>query len=589
MPLRDPAPLGERDLGSSSLETPRDENYGGRNMTEPDAPSKPVRRSFSWGKKKKKPQQAAAQQQPAMISSQARVVTIDRFQADTELGFEMQTITGDVLVSFVGPSLADMGIEVGECVLAIQGIQLVDGGEDGVEAARYILREPADSVELILQRHVVRTELLKRHAALKGTSLDKLGLTLNIDGEHIMITALDGLGAKARRFAVGDRLIAVNGTRLTTLQSAVDMLAVANDEGLEVELDLIYGFRAPAEHEWDAETGLYVPKAVDDAPRGGFAAVKRTLSFGKRKKAAVQNKNSQKGKDKGRGAAEAPSYNDAPIQELNLEPRLLDIPKNEHGMIQVTFKAHAVTNELIIGLVGEGSPAQLAGVCVGDAVLALQGNMIESDGEFALDDARSILQQTSHFQTVELMVRLLPTSFSPPVAPSPPRPPTSSFSSRGPVLTTPPLAPRVRSKQRSVQKWSSLPQRRSVGPAPISASPSTLSQTTPWCVSPASRGLPRRADASPSATMSLPSTEFASTTPRRSAVTSLRARASTIMSRLRWLSGMQPVRACGMAPMRRRPATPRRARPSVASASGVSPGTEHAHGGGAERTWRRAA
>jgi len=176
-------------------------------------------------------------------------------------------------------------------------------------------------------------------------------------------------------------------------------------EGLEVELDLIYGFRAPAEHEWDAETGLYVPKAVDDAPRGGFAAVKRTLSFGKRKKAAVQNKNSQKGKDKGRGAAEAPSYNDAPIQELNLEPRLLDIPKNEHGMIQVTFKAHAVTNELIIGLVGEGSPAQLAGVCVGDAVLALQGNMIESDGEFALDDARSILQQTSHFQTVELMVQ----------------------------------------------------------------------------------------------------------------------------------------------------------------------------------------
>ena len=404
--------LHERDLDSSSLETPRDENYA-RNAVDigdaDDTPSKgmgAVRRSFSWGKKKKGRARDKLPE-PVTISSEARVVMLDRIQADNEIGFDMHLVTGDVIVSYVSESLAEAeGIEVSECVLAIQGIQLVDGGEDALEGARYILREPGDSVELILQKHVVRTEVLKRHAALKGTSLDKLGLTLQQEGEMIVIKEVDGLAAKSKRFSTGDKVIAINGTRTTDLNQAVELLKKAAEEHLETELELLYGFDAPPEYEFDAESGLYMPARASQAgsaKTGGFAAVKRTLSFGKRKKAALQS-SAPKGKATSSRFARGPSKG-TPPPVLNLEPRLLDIPKNDAGMIQVTFKAHAVTNELIIGLVGEGSPAQLAGVEVGDAVLALQGNMIESDGEFALDDARSILQQTSHFRTVELMVQ----------------------------------------------------------------------------------------------------------------------------------------------------------------------------------------
>ena len=420
----------ERDL---SLEmTHRDENTWRNGGMGHGAPPKgaTVKRSFSWGKKQKKKDKKG--KDLMVISSEARYINLDRFQADNELGFEMHGVTGDVIVSHVGQSLKEL--EVGDCLLSIQGVQLVEGGLDALEAARHILREPGQIIEVIIQRHCVRTETLKRHAALRGTSLDKLGLTIVQDGAYVVITDLGGLAAKSKRFLVGDRLIAVNGIRCGEMASALELLERASNEGLEVELDLVYGWIPPVDHHFDPESALFVAKTE---PKTGFGIVKRSLSFGKKKGSKAASASSSQPEAAGSGTATG-------IPIINFEPRHLDIPKNDKGMIQVTFKAHAITGELIIGLVGEvrpstrhrtsprttrtprappprmhashltrslgllrvqGSPAAMAGVEVGDAVLAVQGNMIESEGEFALDDARTILAQTSHFDTVELMLQ----------------------------------------------------------------------------------------------------------------------------------------------------------------------------------------
>jgi len=198
------------------------------------------------------------------------------------------------------------------------------------------------------------------------------------------------------------RVIAINGRRCHKLPAALELLAAAYEESSSIEFDLVYGFVPPANHEFDVESGLFLPLPEKPKGSGVGGIVKRSLSFGKSKKKSKDDLTSSTPRMS--ATAQAPAA-DAEPPPLNLEPRLLKIPKNAEGMIQVTFKAHATTNELIIGLVGDGSPAQAAGVEIGDAVLALQGNMIECDGEFALDDARAILQQSSHHDSVELMVQ----------------------------------------------------------------------------------------------------------------------------------------------------------------------------------------
>ena len=49
-------------------------------------------------------------------------MTLDRYQADVEVGFEQHTVTGDIFVSHVGPTIKkEQMLEVGECILAING------------------------------------------------------------------------------------------------------------------------------------------------------------------------------------------------------------------------------------------------------------------------------------------------------------------------------------------------------------------------------------------------------------------------------------------------------------------------------------
>lgn len=258
-----------------------------------------------------------------------------------------------------------------------------------------MLRDSRQAVQLILQRHSVRREMLVRHAALRGTSLDKIGLTLSEDRGYVVVTDMGGIAGKSRRVAVGDRLIAINGTRVSgNLGAAVELLQeiFQDDSSLEVALDLVYGFVVPPNHEYDSESGTFVElKAPSSSVMG---VVRRSLSFGKKKK----------GSEGRRGSSSAPAPAEL-LPELDTSDRLIVVHKNDRGMILVTFKAHEVTQELIIGLVGEGSPAALAGVEVGDAVLSVQGRAIHELGEDALEQARAVLAKTQHLPTVELLVQ----------------------------------------------------------------------------------------------------------------------------------------------------------------------------------------
>ena len=370
-------------------------------------PKAPVKRSFSWGKKKRAA--AVEQAKPVALSEEARLVTLDRYQADVEVGFEQHTVTGDIFVSHVGPTIKkEQMLEVGECILAIKGVPLEGGDADTLDFARYLLREPAATCELIVQRHTVRREVLKRVAALRGTSLDKLGLTLaqeKVDDkdqgkiEHIIVSELAGLALKSRRIALGDRVIAINGMRFQGLGGAVDLLAEDIDE---VTFDLVYGYEIPDNHEFDAESGVYVMKAVvEEAPVSGLQKVRRSLSFGKKTRKSTS------------GTAKAPSAastsdnasGSGGIPDLYTHPRRLTVRKNADGMIMVTFKAHAVTGEMIVGLVASESPALQAGVEVGDRILEVQGRPIHGFGEEGLDEARDILASTAHLKQVELLVQ----------------------------------------------------------------------------------------------------------------------------------------------------------------------------------------
>lgn len=151
----------------------------------------------------------------------------------------------------------------------------------------------------------------------------------------------------------------------------------------------MYGFIPPANHEFEAESCTWVPRANESTSVVGM--VRRSLSFGKKKK--------------GEGSTSRSAPPPAPIPEISTEPRLLNIPKNSEGMIQVTFKAHEVTGDLIIGLVGDNSPAAAAGVEVGDLVLAVQGDVVEVSGGEALDAARNALAKTARLNTVELLLQ----------------------------------------------------------------------------------------------------------------------------------------------------------------------------------------
>jgi len=103
--------------------------------------------------------------------------------------------------------------------------------------------------------------------------------------------------------------------------------------------------------------------------------------------------------------AAAPADAPPPLEDLDQEPRLLLIEKNAAGKIEVTFRPHEVTGELIVAQVGTNSPAERAGACVGDRVLALQGAIFEAGGDEDLEHARTVLQHSASSPTIEMIVQ----------------------------------------------------------------------------------------------------------------------------------------------------------------------------------------
>jgi len=377
--------------------------YQERDLSVDTTPRFPtIKRSFSWGKK------ARARKEQAQVTGALESEVIDISLAgepNDRIGFVRHEVTGEVIISHAGAGTS--GACVGDCVLRIGGIPLDAGGVqldddvyEPVDAARRLLRENQHHVAMTVERHTFRTETLTRHAALRGTSLDRLGLTLCVDAAgYVCVSQLEGVAAKSKRIAVGDRLLCINGERVADLPTAVDLLL---GEANELALVLTYGFLPPEDCEYDAQTGLFVPRRASIG-----TAVRRSLSFGKKKRPSVAS---------GGGSTPRASTADAEastprrsVPELDVSPRRLTIHKNEHGKILVSFRAHAITGELIVSLVAEDGPAAQAGVEVGDLVVSMQGvDMREKRFEEAQASAMGALQSTTDLPSIDLLVRTAP-------------------------------------------------------------------------------------------------------------------------------------------------------------------------------------
>jgi len=210
----------------------------------------------------------------------------------------------------------------------------------------------------------------------------------------VIVSAIEGLAAKSKRIAVGDRLVTINGVRFVDLGEAVELLD--NDE---VELVFVYGFLPPENHEFESATGTFVPRKSETIGQ----SIRRSLSFGKKKKGSADGATPRV--NSSRESSEC-DYTPRAIPELNLEPRHVLINKNEHGKILVSYRAHLVTGELIISLVGEDGPAAQAGVEVGDVVLSLQGvDMQALRGDEAQMEAMAVLEETQDFDSVEMVLQ----------------------------------------------------------------------------------------------------------------------------------------------------------------------------------------
>jgi len=128
--------------------------------------------------------------------------------------------------------------------------------------------------------------------------------------------------------------------------------------------------------------------------------VRRSLSFGKKKRSSAASPSTPRASTADEFSTPRPS-----IPELDLEPRRLTIHKNDAGKILVSFRAHAITGELIVSLVAEDGPAAHAGVEVGDLVLSMQGvDMQEKRFEEAQAAAMGALQSTTALPSIDLLV-----------------------------------------------------------------------------------------------------------------------------------------------------------------------------------------
>ena len=114
------------------------------------------------------------------------------------------------------------------------------------------------------------------------------GLTVHdSQAEGVLVTEITGIAAKSRRIAVGDILVKVNSQNCSDLKKALSLLSADVDT---VELTLMYGFVPTNDHVFDASSATFKQKASSSLEKGESIGqvVKRSLSFGKKKKPSVE-------------------------------------------------------------------------------------------------------------------------------------------------------------------------------------------------------------------------------------------------------------------------------------------------------------
>ena len=350
-PLFLPQMYEERDLSRSEAGEPS------------QSPRASIRRSFSWGKKKKAAGQGPA---PEIKEYKTGLRTVDLevggYDGDG-VGFAVHPITEELIVCAldrdnpaVRPAIERGEIVVGDVVRAIQGVRIdllePYDGEDLVDLAVRFIHEQGGRYKMTVQTSL-RTVVLERSAAIRGTSVDKLGLELSrmfneLKEPIVYVEGMSGVAAKSRQICLGDRLVSVNGTPLYGLddpQQGAEGLLSASASGDEIFLEFAPGMLTPDDCVFDFRERCYRRKEALVA-----SPIKRTFSWGKKGKKAS-----------------------AGIPAVSTEIWDASVKKDSEGKLGVTLAMHEVTNELIIGIVSSGSKAEKAGLEAGHKVIAIQG------------------------------------------------------------------------------------------------------------------------------------------------------------------------------------------------------------------------
>ena len=169
------------------------------------------------------------------------------------------------------------------------------------------------------------------------------------------MTDMSGVAAKSRRIAVGDILVKVNGQSCNDLMTAVPLLTADTDT---VELTFMYGFVPSNDHMFDAPSATFKQKAESSPVESIGQVVRRSLSFGKKKRVSFGEK------------VDTRRLNQ--ICDVRFDLCKVDLAKG------LRFAQHPITNAVIVNFVS--SEIADCGLSVGDRVCSFQGAALDDEG-----------------------------------------------------------------------------------------------------------------------------------------------------------------------------------------------------------------
>jgi len=195
-------------------------------------------------------------------------------------------VTGELIIALAaedGPA-GRAGVVAGDAVLAVQGVLIESEGEEALEDTLTLLEETShlSTVELVVQTKV-RTEVIEFGSRELGGPKNFLGLSFySFPGDStVRITKVDGPAARTERFALGDRIVSMNGIRVNHAKTLSDHISAAALTSYYVTFEVALGY-ASGEGLWYGSEEASAPTAASAADESAKPKPKRSFSFGRK-------------------------------------------------------------------------------------------------------------------------------------------------------------------------------------------------------------------------------------------------------------------------------------------------------------------